>query len=143
MASSTPTPTARHSGPVVGLLTLLWVGGLLALIYRWFAIGMERWGTSSSSPSSEMEYLGRQMSQAVMAALLLAATGPAVIAAVAYGMRLARTAIVFLVLAVVLGVPALTLAAHAYRDLNPPPPPPAPVPGCHEHSGGDTRCPGG
>ncbi|WP_433344611.1 DUF6234 family protein [Micromonospora sp. CA-111912] len=143
MASSTSAPTARHGGPVVGLLTLLWVGGLLALVCRWFAIGMEHWAASYSVSSSETEYLGRQVSQVVLATLLLAAAGPAVIAAVAYRMRLARTAIVFLVLAVVGGVPALTLAAYVYRDLDPPPPPPAPVSGCREHSGGDSRCPGG
>ncbi|WP_229400680.1 DUF6234 family protein [Micromonospora okii] len=128
---------------MVGLLTLLWVGGLLALASYWFAIGMEQWAASYSPEGEETANLRRRASEAMLATLLLAAAGPPLIAAVAYGMRLVRTAIVFLVLAVVLGVPALTLAAYTYRDLDPPPPAPAPVTGCRELSGGDTRCPGG
>jgi len=54
-----------------------------------------------------------------------------------------RTSVVYLVLAMVLVVPSYRIAGPAYRTLNPPrPPPPAPT-HCMEHSGGDTKCPGG
>ncbi|MCW3843183.1 DUF6234 family protein [Micromonospora yasonensis] len=141
MTSSTSTVRAR--GPVVGFLVLLWVVGLLALAWWWFALGMQQWAASYSGSGPETEQLRRQVSQVLMIMLVVAAAGPAVIALVAYRLRLVRTAIVFLVLALALGVPGLPLAAHAYRDSTPPPPPPASVPGCHELSGGDTRCPGG
>ncbi|SBT47338.1 hypothetical protein [Micromonospora auratinigra] len=79
----------------------------------------------------------------MMVLLLVGAGGPALIALVAYGLGRARTAVALLVLAVVLGVPALPSAARAYRESTPPPAPGTPVLGCHERSGGDTRCPGG
>ena len=78
--------------------------------------------------------------------LLLAGivAGPALIAAVALAGRLVGTGIVYLVLAVLLTLPAGFFAEDAYRRLFPPdPPPPAGPVGCQEHSGGDTTCPGG
>jgi hypothetical protein len=143
MTSSTAAPTTSRGGPLVGLLALLWVGGLLAFAWWWFALGMELWAASYSDEGPEVTALRQKASEVMLATLLLAAAGPPLIAVLAYGLRLVRTAVVFLVLAVVLGGPALTLAAYVYRDLDPPPPPPAPVSGCQERSGGDTRCPGG
>ncbi|WP_091608437.1 DUF6234 family protein [Micromonospora mirobrigensis] len=126
----------------MGLLVLLWVGGLLALGWWLFTIGMEQWAASYSPGDAGSADLGRRASDAAVFLGLLAAGGPLLIALVASEMRLRRTAIGFLVLAVAVGVPALALGAVAYRDPSPPPPATT-VPGCRELSGGDTRCPGG
>ncbi|MBM7077092.1 hypothetical protein [Micromonospora humida] len=76
--------------------------------------------------------------------MVLAVAGPAVIAPVAYRLRLVRTAVVFLVLAVVIAVPVLPFAVRVGHDLTPVPrtTPVAPE-HCVEYSGGDNRCPGG
>ncbi|MGW3894099.1 hypothetical protein ACWD6L_02785 [Micromonospora profundi] len=48
-------------------------------------------------------------------------------------------------LTVVIAVPAAPIAVLTVRDLDPAPAPTTPGPPghCVEHSGGDTRCPGG
>ncbi|MGR6322001.1 DUF6234 family protein [Micromonospora soli] len=137
------TTTARRGGPVVGLLVLLWLVGLLALLWWAFALGMESWADQQSNGGARAAELGRQGNQLLLALAVVAAGGPALIALAAYWMRLVRTGTVFLVLAVAIGIPALWVAAHAYRDLAPSPPPPGPPGHCVELSGGDTRCPGG
>ncbi|MEU1605723.1 hypothetical protein [Micromonospora matsumotoense] len=75
----------------------------------------------------------------------MAAAGPAIITLVAYRLRLVRTAVVFLVLAVVIAVPALPFAVRVGEDLTPVPvaTTPGPPEHCVEYSGGDNRCPGG
>ena len=79
----------------------------------------------------------------------MATAGPAVVALVTYRPRLVRTAVIFLVLIAVIAViavPAVPIAVlTTSRDLAPAPAAWTPVPPWHcvEHSGGDTRCPGG
>ncbi|MFG1676166.1 hypothetical protein [Micromonospora sp. NPDC049282] len=84
-------------------------------------------------------------SLALLVAASVATAGPTLIALVAYRLRLVRTAAVFLVLAIVIAVPAVPFAVLAGRDLAPAPAATTPGPPgyCVEHSGGDTRCPGG
>jgi hypothetical protein len=140
---TSPTTTPRRGGPVVGALVLLWLLGLLALLWWLFRIGMEQWANSYSDPVPGAADLDRQASRALLATAVLAVAGAAAITLVAYRLGLVRTAVVFLVLTLVLAVPGLAVAASAYRDLTPAPPPPGPPGHCQEHSGGDTRCPGG
>ncbi|SCG77371.1 hypothetical protein GA0074704_5446 [Micromonospora siamensis] len=122
---------------------LLWIGGLLAAGWWLFSIGMEQWAASYSPPDAASAELERRASRAGTTLVLVVAGGPLVIALVAYGMRLVRTAVVFLVLTLLLGGPALVLGAAANRDRQPPVPPPSAPGHCVELSGGDTRCPGG
>lgn len=143
MTSPTTTATGRRGGPVIGFLVLLWVCALLAPAWWVFSVGMRQWAANYSDRPADLDGLQRQANLALLIAALVAAGGPAVIALVAYQLRLVRTAIVFLVLAVALAIPGLLVAAHAYRDLTPAPAPPGPPGHCVELSGGDTRCPGG
>jgi ABC-type enterobactin transport system permease subunit len=83
--------------------------------------------------------------QAVLGLLLVAVIvgGPAFIAAVAFAARLVRAGAVFVVIAALLGALILPLAVNTQRQLTPPPEAPGPPGACQEHSGSDTRCPGG
>ncbi|MFC4146060.1 DUF6234 family protein [Micromonospora mangrovi] len=143
MTTPATTASGRPGGPLVGCLVLLWVGGLLAVAWWVFGIGMHQWAANYSDEPTDVDGLRRQANHALLIGVLVAAGGPAVIAVVAYRLRLVRTAIVFLVLAVVLAIPGLVVAASAYRSLTPAPAPPGPPGHCVELSGGDTRCPGG
>ncbi|MFI6236817.1 hypothetical protein ACIBD9_24935 [Micromonospora sp. NPDC050784] len=137
--------TGRRSGPIVGLLVLVWVCGLTAAAVWWVGILLEQWSVSYGDQSGEFEDLERRASVALLVAALVATAGPAVIALVAYQLRRVRTTVVFLVLTVVIAVPAVPIAVLAGRDLDPPAAATTPGPPghCVEHSGGDTRCPGG
>lgn len=137
--------TGRRGGPIVGFLVLVWVCGLIAAAVWWAGIGLEQWSVSYGDQPGEFADLKRRASLALLVAALVAAVGPAVVALVAYRLRLVRTAVVFLVLAVVIAVPAGPVAVLASRDLAPAPAATTPGPPghCVEHSGGDTRCPGG
>ncbi|NES27948.1 hypothetical protein GCE86_09725 [Micromonospora terminaliae] len=137
--------TGRRGGPIVGFLFLLWVCGLITAAVWWVGIGLEQWSVSYGDQPGEFEDLRRRANVAVLVAALVATAGPALIALVAYQLRLVRTAVVFLVLAVVIAVPAVPFALLAGRDLDPAPAvtTPGPPGHCVEHSGGDTRCPGG
>ncbi|WP_343442504.1 hypothetical protein [Micromonospora schwarzwaldensis] len=139
------TTTARRGGPVVGLLVALWACGLIATAAWWVGIGLRQWSVSYGDATGEVADLRRRATLALLTFVLVAVAGPVLIALVAYHLRLVRTAIAFLVLAVGLTVPALPIAVHAGRDLDPAPAPTTPGPPghCVEHSGGDTRCPGG
>ncbi|MGC3862221.1 hypothetical protein ACPSM1_18740 [Micromonospora chersina] len=129
----------------MGFLVLLWVCGLIATAVWWVGIGLEQWSVSYGDQPGEFESLRRRASVALLVAALAATAGPALIALVAFQLRLVRTAVVFLVLTVVIAVPAVPFAVLAGRDLDPAPAVTTPgAPGhCVEHSGGDTRCPGG
>ncbi|MEU1965943.1 hypothetical protein ABZ541_19035 [Micromonospora sediminicola] len=134
----------RRGGPVVAFLVLLWVCGLIATAVWWVGIGLEQWSVSYGDQPGEFQALQRRASLALLVGALVATAGPALVALVAYHLRLVRTAVVFLVLTVVIAVPAVPFAVLAGRDLDPAPATtPGPPGHCVEHSGGDTRCPGG
>ncbi|WP_430503101.1 hypothetical protein ACQRWP_16375 [Micromonospora trifolii] len=137
--------TGRRGVPIVGLLALVWVCGLIAAAMWWVGIGLEQWSVSYGDRPAEFEDLKRQASVALLVAAMVATAGPLLIALVAYQLRRARTAVVFLVLTAVIAVPAVPIAVLAGRDLDPAPAATTPGPPghCVEHSGGDTRCPGG
>ncbi|MEU4474942.1 hypothetical protein [Micromonospora sp. NPDC023888] len=137
--------TGRRGGPIVALLVLLWICGLIAAALWWVGIILEQWSASYDNQPSELDDIQRRASLALLIAALVATAGPALVALVAYQLRLVRTAVVFLVLTVVIAVPAVPLAASAGQGLDPAPAATTPGPPgyCMEHSGGDTRCPGG
>ncbi|MEV4812987.1 DUF6234 family protein [Micromonospora avicenniae] len=136
-------PGAPWAPGAVALLTVAWLVGAVVLLGWIFTIGIEGWADHYSDQGAGADALARK---ANLALLLLAAevvAGPAVIAVVARGGLLRRTAAVYLVIALGLGLVAVPVAVGAYRELTPAPPPPPPPTICQEHSGGDTRCPGG
>ncbi|HEX5541576.1 MAG TPA: DUF6234 family protein [Micromonospora sp.] len=139
----TSTAARPWAPAAVVLLTMVWVAGLLALLWWLFGIGMEGWANSYDSDGARAAELARQSSQALLILAAVAVGGPILIAIVARAGELARTGVVYIVLAILLSLLALPVAAQAYRTVTPPPPPPAVPDGCQEHSGDDTRCPGG
>jgi len=123
----------------VSLLTLLWVAALIALVVWLFAVGLQGWGDSG-------DHSGRYERRAAMITVILAVVGAGglgLIGLVAIGQRAVKTGLVYLVLAVIAAVLVAQPVKEAFRVGNPTPPGPAPYYGCQEHSGGDTRCPGG
>lgn len=134
----------RRGGPIVGLVVLLWVGGLIAAVAWWVSIGLEQWNVSNGDQPGTLADLRYRASLALFVAMVVAVAGPAIVALVAYRLRLVRTAVVFLVLAVVIAVPVLPFAVRVGHDLTPVPrtTPVAPE-HCVEYSRGDNRCPGG
>ena len=138
-----PTPVRRRFPNTVVVLTVLWVLGICALVLWLFGLGMQGWAEQYSADDAGSAALDRRATTVLLVLAAVVAGGPLVIAGAAFTGKSARTGVVFLVLAAVLAVPALAVAAGAYRSWNPPAPP---LPGpavCQEHSGGDTRCPGG
>jgi K+-transporting ATPase c subunit len=123
------------------LLTIMWVLVVLALTWRLFGIGLEQWSDQQSSEGSHADELDRKAYAALLLLIGAAVGGPVLIAIVAFIGRMAVTGAVYVALAVILGAFALPVAGRTHRE-----PPPLPSPGpaiCQEHSGSDTRCPGG
>ncbi|MGC4790972.1 hypothetical protein ACLQ22_24460 [Micromonospora sp. DT178] len=140
MTSSTPAARSRYA---VVLLTVVWVGACLALLWWLFTIGMEGWADHHSNGDGRAAEIGRRSARVLLFLAATAAGGPAVIALVAFGCRYRRTGLVYLFLAVVVAAALTPAAVDAARTLRPPVAPvPAPTT-CQEHSGGDNRCPGG
>ncbi|MEU4570476.1 DUF6234 family protein [Micromonospora sp. NPDC023956] len=137
-----PSPSTRRRAGAVALLTVLWLFTSLLLLGWTFAIGLEGWAEHHGGGGGPAE-TSRRGNLALLALYLTAAGGPVVIAVVAFAGRLVRTGAVYLSLALVLGALGLPLGAAAVRELAPPPPVPSGPVGCQEHSGGDSRCPGG
>ncbi|MEU8337809.1 hypothetical protein [Micromonospora sp. WMMA1976] len=100
-----------------------WSGstGLNAATVWWVGTGLEQWSVSYGDQPGEVADLKRRASLALLVAALMTAVGPAVVALVAYRLRLVRTGALFLVLAVVIAVPAVPFAVLVGRDLVPPP----------------------
>ncbi|KAB1159179.1 DUF6234 family protein [Micromonospora sp. DSM 115977] len=140
MTSSTPAARSRYA---LVLLTVVWVVACLALLWWLFTIGMEGWADHHSNGGGRSAEFGRRSARALLLLAATAAGGPAVIALVAFGCRYRRTGLVYLLLAVVAAAALAPAVADAARTLRPPAAPlPAPTT-CQEHSGGDSRCPGG
>ncbi|MFI6231316.1 hypothetical protein ACIBCR_28870 [Micromonospora echinospora] len=138
-----PSPPTHRRAGAVALLTVLWLLAALALLGWTFAIGIQGWADQHGSGGADPAGAGRRGSGVLLALYLTAAGGPVVIAVVAFAGRLVRTGAVYLALALLLGAFGLPFGEAAARDLVPPPPVPSGPGGCQEHSGGDTRCPGG
>ncbi|MER6757987.1 DUF6234 family protein [Micromonospora echinofusca] len=139
----TPSTSAARPRSVLVLLTALWVVACLALLWWLFTIGMEGWADHHSNGDARAAEIGRRSARALLLLAVVAAGGAAVIALVAFGCRYRRTALVYAFLAVVITAALTPAVADAARTLRPPAAPvPAPTT-CQEHSGGDSRCPGG
>ena len=124
------------------LLTLAWIVGLGVVMAVGFGIGMRSWAAMVSGNVTGVHEADRDSTVLQLWLASVLATSPLVIGVAAYLGRLRRTALVYLVLAVVLAVPAGLIGADAW-DKRYPAPQPSHGPVCQEHSGGDTRCPGG
>lgn len=135
-----PTPAAAA---VVMLLTLGWVVGLGVVVWFGFRIGMRSWAAMGTGNVTGVNRADRDSAVLLIWLAAVLVGSPLVIAVAAYLGRLRRTALVYLVLAVGLAVPAVPIGAHARRTLHPQPAQPSRAPVCQEHSGGDNRCPGG
>lgn len=85
----------------------------------------------------------RQSALLVIGLGAAAAGFPALIALVAYLLRLRKTSVSYLAVAVVIGVLVAPQLARSGQDASPAPTPSSPSVGCQERSGGDTDCPGG
>lgn len=130
----------------VPLLTLGWILGVAILLWQAFGVDMEQWASGYSDDGGiRREQLARKGAWLLLWLAVVVAGAPLLIAAVAAAGRLVRTAIVYGILAFLLAVPAGLLVRGSLRTLDPPPPPvpPSRLGHCVEHSGGDTRCPGG
>lgn len=134
---------SANPSSVVALLTVGWLLAVVVLTWMWFGLGMEGWAYQHSNSGQLSAELAARIARVSLWLAGIGAGGPALIAVVAYFGGMVRTSVVYLMLAMVLVVPAYRIAGPAYRTLNPPgPPPPAPT-HCVEYSGGDTKCPGG
>jgi hypothetical protein len=126
---------------VLLVLTAVWIGGLLVVLWWLWRLLWEGWADNVAGRSST----GTQskLSVALLVLVVVAVGGPLLTALVAWRMRRTRLAAVQGVLAGVLGVLSLPVLVAALRtQTDEPPPRPGPV-ACQESSGGDTRCPGG
>jgi hypothetical protein len=140
---TTSRPAQRWAPTAVTLLTIAWLLAVPALAWRCFGIGLQGWADEQDNGGAHAAELRRQAATAALLLAGVAAGGPALLAVVAFAGRMVKTGAVYIVLTVLLSAPALVAAAEADRTLNPSPPPrPAPT-FCQEHSGDDTRCPGG
>jgi hypothetical protein len=138
----TDTPDAqRWAGPMVGLLTVGWVVAAAVSAWRLLGLGLMGWASPPDDQAQEIA-LHHQAAVAALVLVAVAAGGPALIAMVAHAGGMDRAGMVYLGMAVVLGVLALPVAASAYRTLGPAPEPPDGPAACQEHSGSDNRCPG-
>jgi hypothetical protein len=128
---------------VVGLAIFGWSMAICAMGGWLLSIGMSQWADSYDGDSQAMSGHAAESARAGLWLAAVLAVGPVLLAVLARAARMRRTFGVFVVLAVLL-VPAGAVAASgSWRTLHPPaPPPPAPT-HCMEHSGGDSRCPGG
>jgi hypothetical protein len=140
MTTSATAP--RWTSTTVGLLVVAWVLAFPAVVVWLFGIGMQGWADQHSGTDRSAE-LQRSAAHALFTLAALISGGPALIAVVAFAGRLRRTGIVFTVLAVAGAVLAVPVAGEAFRTVEPAAPPPSAPTVCQEHSGGDTRCPGG
>jgi hypothetical protein len=127
----------------VALLTAGWLLGVAVLVWMLFAAGMDGWADHHGNHDQRSAELAARSANISLWLAGVGVGGPALIAVVAHLRGMARASVAYLVLAIILVVPAYQLAKPAYRTLHPPgPPPPAPT-HCVEFSGGDSRCPGG
>jgi hypothetical protein len=128
--------------PAVALTTLAWIAGVLVCLYLLFANGMHAWAAQYDD-GTRTEDLARQSAHLSLWLAAVAVGGPALAAAFALAGRYLKTMIVYVVLTVLMAVPAVLVAASASRSLTPAVAPREPVTVCQEHSGSDNRCPGG
>ncbi|PZG01019.1 hypothetical protein [Micromonospora endophytica] len=136
-------PAAPWAPAIVALLTVAWLGGALLLIGGLFAVGIEGWAHQTSNSDGAAAALTRKGNLVMLALATEVVAGPMAIAVVAVSGLLRRTAVVYLIIALGLGILVAPFAVAVLRDVVPSPPPsPAPT-RCQEYSGGDNRCPGG
>lgn len=135
---------SRRAPSAVALLTLAWLAAVLALLWWLIGIGLESWADTNSDQASRVAQRQREGAYATLLLAGVALGGLLTIAVIAFAGRLSKTGVVYLGLAILLGVILCPAAGAAYREIYPPPPPSTPAPGgCQEYSGGEARCPGG
>ncbi len=128
--------------PPLGLLTALWIAGVLAVMWRLVNLAFQGWADQFSGRPATLR--DQDVSLAFLLLVAVGVGGPLVIAVVAQVTRRPRAAQVYAVLAVALGVASIPLLASALQNPTwPRSPEPRRPPVCQEHSGGDNRCPGG
>lgn len=130
----------RWARTTVGLLVTVWLLSFPLMLWWLFRIGMQGWANSYSDDPARSAEIDHSTSMATLTVALLAVGGPAVIALVAFAGSMYKIGKVFAVLAVTGLVLAVALTAGSSRPAAPADPSPTI---CQEHSGGDTRCPGG
>ena len=136
---TTTTADRRNAGAWVAVLSLLWFVTVPPLVLFGFFASLSF--TVEPNPDA-----GRG-AVCFVAAGILTVLLPLAAALVAYRGRRPALGGVYLVLTLLLSVPGVALAGTGADTLGGPDPAPPPAPrtpgGCQEHSGGDTRCPGG
>jgi hypothetical protein len=141
-AATPPAPPARprrsRARFLLPLLGAAWVVTVPALVLDAFGQSLAFFGESPTA--AEMAATERLLEIAAAVAVGLPLLG--LVVALALRSRSGTSAFVVLL---VLGLAfALLVGWNVHlRHRNDPPPPSAPVTTCQEHSGGDTRCPGG
>jgi hypothetical protein len=119
----------------VGVVTAGWLGVMALLAWRYFTIALL---------ADEADHRLGRLGLLAVAALV---GGPTVIAGIAWSLRLGAVARAYLVIALVLALPAAYGVWVSWRGLHPPAPapstPPAPPTHCVAYSGGSNNCPGG
>lgn len=128
--------------PAVGVLTVGWIVGLVAVLWWLWSLAWEGWADQVSGRTSPD--LAARAFLALVVLVGVAVGGPLLIAAIAWRRKRTRAAVVHGVLAAVLAavcLPVLAVAVRQRADEQGPSGPRSVV--CQEHSGGDTRCPGG
>lgn len=143
----TDTGVVRRWAPrAFDILTVAWVLALLALGWKLCWVFVENFSlyTTTEADRTAPEQGNRALAGVLLTLLAVAAGGPVLIATAAFA-RMRRTGPVFIALAVLVTVLSTPLWLWAWDTLLPEPEPePAPRhTACQEHSGGDTRRPGG
>lgn len=130
--------------PWVGALTAVWIGGLMVVLWWIYTILITGWaeGTTGGGPSAATQ---AEASLALEVLAGVAVGGPLIIALLASRARRKVVALVYGVLALVLGVVSAPVWGGAIYDHVKPQPRTSDHYVCQELSGGgnDNHCPGG
>ena len=135
----TATPLRRSRARfLLPLLGAAWFVAVPALVLDGFGQSLTFFGESATA--AELAATERLLETAAAVAVGLPLLG----LALAFAIRSRGGGWTFAVLLVLGLAVALLVGWNVHlRHRNDPPPPSPPITGCQEHSGGDTRCPGG
>jgi hypothetical protein len=136
MATDADTRRSR-AGAWAVLLTVLWVVGVPYLL---LSGAMSGWQFKSYEPRSAESVAAA--ARYYLAAGIVAVVLPLLVTVIALYGRRTLMATIYLILTLIALMPVLTLTASGGTPFERTPPSYGPG-ACQEHSGGDTRCPGG